>query len=63
MILLDTCALLWLVTGSPKLTQSTREKMAAYPGRLVVSAISVFEIGVFSPDAKIQQYSGVEVLW
>ncbi len=44
-MLLDTCALLWLVEGSPRLSRSTRTKIETSPS-LCVSAISGFEIAL-----------------
>jgi len=44
-MLLDTCALIWLATGSDRLSQETRARMASSPS-LYVCAITAFEIAV-----------------
>ncbi|MFA7345463.1 MAG: type II toxin-antitoxin system VapC family toxin [Terrimicrobiaceae bacterium] len=46
MILLDTCVLLWLASGSEDLSGSARKAIGNHPGSLVVSAISAWEIGI-----------------
>ena len=46
MLLLDTCALLWLVAGGTSLSRAARDAIAAPSTRLFVSAITAFEIGV-----------------
>jgi PIN domain nuclease of toxin-antitoxin system len=46
MILLDTCALLWLVADQEKLSITARECIASYEGMIYVSAISAFEIAI-----------------
>ena len=46
MLLLDTCALLWLVVGGRSLSPTARAAITAADARLFVSAISAFEIGV-----------------
>ena len=53
MILLDTCALLWLVEGGKELSKQSRE---AIEDALVVyvSAISAFEIAVKCRSAKLK---------
>ena len=43
-MILDTCALLWLASGDPRLSDSTRERIATAPN-VEVSAISAFELG------------------
>jgi PIN domain nuclease of toxin-antitoxin system len=45
MILLDTCALLWLVNGGGKLTQTALEEIDRAP-EVYISAISGFEISL-----------------
>lgn len=42
-MILDTCALLWLAAGDPRLNDSTRKLIADSPS-VGVSAISAFEI-------------------
>lgn len=44
-MVLDTCALLWLAEGSPLLSKTARERIAA-AALVYVSAISAFEIGI-----------------
>lgn len=46
MILLDTCVLLWLASGSDELSASARQAIGAHVGSLVASAISTWEIGI-----------------
>jgi PIN domain nuclease of toxin-antitoxin system len=47
-VLLDTCALLWLVADQEQLSETARRKIAGSPASPFVSAISAFEIGVKS---------------
>ena len=54
MILLDTCALLWLVTDSPRLSPTAREQLSQHRGCLFVSAISAFEIGIKHSKGKLR---------
>lgn len=44
-LLLDTCALIWLATGSDELTKETRANIARAP-RVFVSSVSAWELGV-----------------
>ncbi len=46
MILLDTCALLWLVAQQDSLSQKARQQISNNASALFTSAISAFEIGV-----------------
>lgn len=48
MLLLDTCALLWLVADKRKLSAHLRALFQEPAARLYVSAITAFEIGVKS---------------
>jgi PIN domain nuclease of toxin-antitoxin system len=45
LILLDTCALLWLTMSQRHLSATAKATLAANTGRLHVSPISAFEIG------------------
>jgi len=45
-LLLDTCALLWLVAGGRSLSSTAREEITRPDQRLFVSSITAFEIGV-----------------
>ena len=45
MILLDTCALLWLAVDQKRLSAPARKTLEMAPGGLFISAISAFEIG------------------
>jgi len=45
-LLLDTCALLWLAAGGESLSVSARDAIADPDARLFVSAITAFELGV-----------------
>jgi len=53
MFLLDTCTLLWLASDQGQLSDPAREAIAAGAGRLFVSAISAFEIGVKHNKGKL----------
>ena len=46
MILLDTCALLWLVMEPERLTARAKTLISRHSADLAVSAISAFEIAV-----------------
>jgi PIN domain nuclease of toxin-antitoxin system len=45
MILLDTCALLWLAVDQSRLSATAKQALDASSGGLFVSAISAFEVG------------------
>jgi PIN domain nuclease of toxin-antitoxin system len=51
-ILLDTCAVIWLATGSDRLSTSAREQIQR-AGKAFVSAISGFEIAHAADKGKI----------
>jgi PIN domain nuclease of toxin-antitoxin system len=51
-MVLDTCALLWLSEGSPRLSRSARRRLTAAP-LVYVSAISAFEIGLKHQSGKL----------
>lgn len=53
MILLDTCALIWLATGAPELSESARAVIQQHAGTLLVSAISAFEIGLLKRKGRL----------
>jgi PIN domain nuclease of toxin-antitoxin system len=53
MFLLDTCTLLWLASDQSMLSDPARKAIAAGAGRLFVSAISAFEIGVKHRKGKL----------
>lgn len=46
MILLDTCTFLWLVAEQESLSAKARDLIDKNAGRLYLSAISAFEIGI-----------------
>jgi PIN domain nuclease of toxin-antitoxin system len=46
MILLDTCALLWLVSDQTQLSEPSKRAIAANAGNLFLSSISAFEIAI-----------------
>jgi PIN domain nuclease of toxin-antitoxin system len=48
MILLDTCAFLWLAAQQESLSSAAKKKIIANAGNIYVSSISAFEIGVKS---------------
>jgi len=52
-MLLDTCALLWLVLGGGELSPETLQRVAAAPF-VYVSAISGFEIGIKYRKGKLE---------
>jgi PIN domain nuclease of toxin-antitoxin system len=51
-ILLDTCALLWLVEGSDRLSEGVRAQLDSEP-IVSVSAISALEVGLKSRAGKL----------
>lgn len=54
MILLDTCALLWLSGDPPRLPQRVMTSIRnAPPGQRFISAISIYEIGVKCEKGKL----------
>jgi PIN domain nuclease of toxin-antitoxin system len=52
-VILDTCALLWLVQGGERLSESVRWRINAEPA-VFVSAISGFEIGIKHQKGKLE---------
>jgi len=52
-MLLDTCTLLWLVSNSDHLSSAARAAIQDHRGRLFVSAISAFEIGIKARKRKL----------
>lgn len=62
-LLLDTCALLWLVADDPKLSVKARQHIAANSESLFVSAISAFEIGVKYHRGKLSLCDEPENWW
>lgn len=48
MLLLDTCCVLWLVAEHQRFREATRALIERHAGRLYVSAISAFEVGIKS---------------
>lgn len=46
MFLLDTCTLLWLASDQSQLSSTALNTIAAGAGKLYVSSISAFEVGV-----------------
>lgn len=53
MILLDTCALLWLVMDSARLSDTAKSTVRESRGAIFVSAITAFEIGQKHAAAKL----------
>lgn len=51
-LLLDTCALIWLATGSEELSMKTRQLIARAP-RVFVSSVSAWELGVKCHKGKL----------
>lgn len=54
MILLDTCALLWLAADQEKLSTRAREAIRERAGELFVSSISAFEIAIKVRRGKLE---------
>lgn len=54
MLLLDTCALIWLAVDQSQLSKNAIHQLAANPGSLFVSAISAFEIAIKHRQHKIE---------
>jgi PIN domain nuclease of toxin-antitoxin system len=52
-MILDTCALLWLASGSKKLSRSTLKEIGQAPA-VYVSAVSGFEIAVKAARGKLR---------
>lgn len=46
MVLLDTCALLWLVGDQSQLTEHAKKVIEKHAGNIYISAISAFEISI-----------------
>lgn len=53
MIILDTCALLWLAAGSDRLSEEARERIDG-EAIVAVSAISAFEIALKYRDQRLE---------
>jgi PIN domain nuclease of toxin-antitoxin system len=53
LILLDTCALLWLAEGSPRISDAVLRRIDAEP-IVSVSAISALEIGLKARSGKLR---------
>ncbi len=54
MLLLDTCVLLWLAADQHSLSAAARAEISAHAGRLFVSAISAFEIGIKHQKGRLE---------
>lgn len=46
MVILDTCTLLWVVSGHSQLSSKAKELIAHNAGALYVSSISALEVGI-----------------
>ncbi|MEA1972786.1 MAG: type II toxin-antitoxin system VapC family toxin [Candidatus Cloacimonadota bacterium] len=53
MIMLDTCALLWLASGGGKLSEAALEQIDSVPA-VCISAISAFEISLKYRQGKLE---------
>ncbi|MFN0076198.1 MAG: type II toxin-antitoxin system VapC family toxin [Prosthecobacter sp.] len=62
-LLLDTCAILWLARDPKRLGDAARQRVAARPESLYVSAISAFEIGVKHRKGKLDLDLSPEDWW
>ena len=58
-MILDTCALLWLASGSKKLSRATLKEINAAPA-VYVSAISGFEISLKTAGGRLELSHPVE---
>ena len=58
-VILDTCALLWLASGSKKLSRATLKEINAAPA-VYVSAISGFEISLKTAGGRLELSHPVE---
>lgn len=54
MYLLDTCALIWLVSQQDSLTEKVKRTLQNNAGNLYVSAISAFEIAIKTVKGKFE---------
>jgi PIN domain nuclease of toxin-antitoxin system len=63
MILLDTCALLWLVMEPARLSPRAKSLIATNGASLAVSAISAFEIAVKARKEKLDLKLPPEQWW
>lgn len=54
MILLDTCALLWLAADQSKLSERAKKTIQENAERLFISSISAFEIAVKAQRGKLE---------
>jgi PIN domain nuclease of toxin-antitoxin system len=54
MLLLDTCALLWLVADQEMLSPKVKKEIEKNPQSLFVSAISAFEIAIKCRNGKLE---------
>jgi PIN domain nuclease of toxin-antitoxin system len=54
MVVLDTCALLWLVADQERLSRPARESIAKNSEMLFVSSITAFEVAVKHRNGKLR---------
>lgn len=54
MYLLDTCALIWLVSDQDSLTRKVKRVIVNNVGEIYISSISAFEIAIKSVKGKIE---------
>jgi PIN domain nuclease of toxin-antitoxin system len=54
MLLLDTCALLWLSSDQSRLSVHAREMLVTHAGEVFVSSISAFEVALKAQAGKIE---------
>lgn len=54
MYLLDTCALIWIVSDQDSLSQRVKRMLRNNTGNLYISAISAFEIAIKTVKGKIE---------
>lgn len=54
MLLLDTCALVWLADGGGTLSALAREALGRHVGGLYVSAVSAFEVALLRRKGRLE---------
>ena len=54
MYLLDTCAFIWLLKGSPNLSEKVKKCLAGY-GKIYLSIVSLWEIAIKQTGRKINE--------
>ena len=63
MIILDTCALLWLAIEPERLSERAKSLISTHRAGLAVSAISAFEIAIKARKRKLELGVSAEEWW